>query len=43
MTREHYAAFVPYRLVGAFLLMGWRIAGPLLGGHGGYALLMVIG
>lgn len=36
-----YAAFVPWRLAAAYKLMGWRVAGPLLGNHGRYAVLMV--
>lgn len=36
-----YAAFIPYRLVGAYMLMGWTLNGPLLGNHGRYSVLMV--
>lgn len=35
-----YVAFVPFRLVCAYMLMGWRLCGPLLGNHGSYAVLM---
>jgi hypothetical protein len=35
-----YVAFIPYRLVGAYLLMGWHLHGPLLGNHGRYSVLM---
>ena len=35
-----YVAFIPYRLVGAYMLMGWRLCGPLLDNHGRYSVLM---
>lgn len=35
-----YVAFIPYRLAGAYRLMGWRVVGPLRGVHGVYSVLM---
>lgn len=37
-----FAAYIPHRLVGAYMLMGWRHRGVLHGSHGLYCALMVM-